>query len=156
MIKISSLLFCVFFIALATLAQETPDFSGTYSLTGQDGQNAPKKLPKAILKVVQNGSSLELVETIDDGKPFIRKYVLNGGETKNFTSSGTPLTDKAEIKGKTLVIRSSFHLPTGTAVHETDKWELSADLKTLKIRRQTEFERMSMLDDTMNEKYQRQ
>jgi len=156
MTKIISLLFCLFLIAFATVAQESPDFSGTYTLRAQDGQSAPKKLPKVTLKVVQNSNSLEVVESFDEGKPVTRRYTLGGGQTMNFTSAGVPTTDEVETKGKTLVIRSSFRLPTGTIVHETQKWELSADLKTLKIRRQTEFDGMSMLDDMMYEKYQRQ
>jgi hypothetical protein len=47
-------------------------------------------------------------------------------------------------------------LPTGTTVHETEKWELSADSKTIRIRQQTQFEGISMLDHTVNETYQRQ
>lgn len=67
-----------------------------------------------------------------------------------------PTTDKAEIKGKTLFIRSSYRLPSGVTVHETEKWDLSADSKTIKIRQQTQVDGMSMLDDALNETYQRQ
>ncbi|MGB6668661.1 MAG: hypothetical protein WBE73_09975 [Candidatus Acidiferrum sp.] len=66
-----------------------------------------------------------------------------------------PTVDKAEVKGKTLVIRSSYRLTNGVPVHETQRWELSPDGKTLKIHRQTQFEGMSMLDETTNETYQR-
>ena len=156
MTKIISTLFCLFLFSITTVAQESPDFSGTFTLTAVKAEHAAKTLPKITLKVVQNGSSLEIVESYDEGKTVSKKYTLNGGETKNLTSAGAPTTDKAETKGKTVVIRSSYRLSAGTTVRETQKWELTADSKTLKIRRQTEFEGMSMLDDTMYETYQRQ
>ena len=156
MTKIVSLPCCLILFAVTTVAQDTPNFSGTYSLTAQKGEHIAKALPKITLKVVQSGSSLEIVESYDEGKTVTKKYTLNGGETKNLTSAGAPTTDKAETKGKTLAIHSSYRLPTGTTVRETQRWELSADSKTLKIRRQTDFEGMSMLDDTMYETYHRQ
>jgi len=119
------------------------------------GDRVAKTLPKSLLKVVQNGSLLEIVETFDSGKTMTSRYALDGNESKNTTEGGVPTVDKAEVKGKTLVIRSSYRLPNGVPVHETQKWELSADARTLKIRRQTQFEGMSMLDETTNETYQR-
>jgi hypothetical protein len=156
MIRVNSSLCCLLLFAIISLAQETANFSGTYALTALKGEHTAKTLPKNIMKVTQNGSSIEVVESFDDGKGLTRKYALDGGESKNLTSGGVPTTDKAEIKGKTLVIHSSYRLPTGVTVHETEKWDLSADSKTIKIRQQTQFDGMSMLDDTLNETYQRQ
>lgn len=156
MMRMHSSLCCLLLFASTAVAQENPNFSGTYALTALKGDHTAKTLPKNIMKVTQNGETLEIVESFDDGKTLTRKYALNGGESKNLTSGGVPTTDKAEIKGKTLIIRSSCHLPTGVTVHETEKWDLSADSKTLKIHHQTQFDGMSMLDDTLNETYQRQ
>ena len=146
---------CLLLISAASIAQETHDFSGTFLLTSLKGENAAKKLPKILLKVIQNGNSMEVAETFDDGKTITTKYFLDGRESRNFTS-GVPTSDKTEAKGKTLVIRSSYRLANGVPVGETQKWELSVDSKTLKIRRQTQFEGMSALDFTMDEACQRQ
>ena len=156
MIRINSSLCCLVLFAITVVAQETANFAGTYALTALKGEYTTKTLPKNMMKVTQNGSSIEIVESFDDGKALTRKYALDGGESKNLTSGGVPATDKAEIKGKTLVIHSSYRLPTGVTVRETEKRDLSADSKTIKIRLQTQFDGMSMLDDTVNETYQRQ
>jgi len=147
---------CLFLISATSIAQETRDFSGTFALTSLKGENAAKKLPKILLKVIQNRNSIEIVETFDDGKTVTARYFLDGRESKNFTSGGVPTTDKAETKGKALVIRSSYRLADGGPVRETQKWELSADSRALKIRRQTQFEGMSAMDFTMDEAYKRQ
>jgi hypothetical protein len=154
--RLRSLLCCLFLSVITALAQENPNFSGTYALTALKGEHTAKTLPKTTMKVTQSGGRIEIVESFDDGKTLTRKYALDGSESKNLTSGGVPTTDRAEIKGKTLVIRSSYRLLTGDTVHETEKWELSADSKTIKIRHQMQFERMFTLDDTLNEIYQRQ
>jgi hypothetical protein len=156
MMRMHSSLCCLLLFASTAVARKNPNFSGTYALTALKGDHTAKTLPKNIMKVTQNSETLEIVESFDDGKTVTRKYALNGGESKNLTSGGVPTTDKAEIKGKTLLIRSSYRLPTGVTVHETEKWDLSADSKTIKIRQQTQFDGMSMMDDTLNETYQRQ
>ena len=148
-------IWCVFLVATASTPQESMDFSGSFALTSIKGDHVAKTLPKVLLKVVRNGTLLEIVETFDSGKTTTRRYALDGSESKNTTEGGVPTIDKAEVKGKTLVIRSSYRLPNGVPVHETQRWELSPDGKTLKIRRQTQFEGMSILDDTTNESYQR-
>jgi hypothetical protein len=147
---------CLFLFAITAVAQENPNFSGTYAMTALKGQHAPKTLPKNTMKVTQSSGSLEVVEFFGEGKTFARKFALNGDESKNLTSGGVPTSDRVEIKGKTLVIRSSYRLPTGVTIFETERWELSGDSKTIKIRHQTQFEGMPALDDTLNETYQRQ
>jgi hypothetical protein len=147
---------CMLLISTTSIAQETHDFSGTFVLTSLKGENAAKKLPKILLKVIQHANSMEVVETFDDGKTVTTKYFLDGRESENRTSGSVLTTDKAEAKDRTLVIRSSYRLANGVPVRETQKWQLSADTKTLKIRRQTQFEGMSAIDFTMYEAYQRQ
>jgi hypothetical protein len=147
---------CLLFLAIGSMAQEIPDFSGTFVLTSLKGDHVAKTVPKTLWKVVQNTDSLEIVQTFEDGKTLASKYFLDGRESKNLTSGGVPTIDKIEIKGKTFVIRSSCRMLNGVPVHETQRWELSADSKTLKVRTQMQFEGMSVLDDTINETYQRQ
>jgi len=146
---------CFLLFAITAAAQESPNFSGTYALTALKGEHKAKTLPKNTLKVTHNADSLEIVESFEDGKSLTRKYALNGGESKNLTSGGVPTTDRVEVKGKTLIIRSTYGSRAGVTIHETEKWELSADSKTLRIRDQTQVEGAPMLDDTLNEIYQR-
>jgi hypothetical protein len=154
--RILSSLCCLLLFVITAAAQGKSNFSGTYALTALKGEHTAKALPKNTMKVTQNGGSIEIVESFDDGKTLTRKFALDGSESKNLTSGGVPTTDKAQIRGKSLVIRSSYRLPAGGAVHESETWNLSADSKTLKIRQQTHVEGMSMLDETLAETYQRQ
>jgi hypothetical protein len=156
MMRIFTFFCCFLLFAIAVAAQENPTFSGTYVMTALKGQRAPKTLPRNTMKVTQSSGSLEVVEFFGEGKTFARKFALNGEESKNLTSGGVPTSDRVEIKGKTLVIRSSYRLPAGVTIFETEKWDLSGDTKTLKIRHQTQFDGMPALDDTINETYQRQ
>lgn len=142
-------------VATTSAPQEVPNFSGTFALTSLKGEHVAKTLPKIGLRIVQTQDSLEIVESLNDGKARPSKYFLDGKESKNMTPGGVPTVDTVEAKGKSFVIRSSYRLSNGVLVRETQKWELSADSKTLKIRRQTQFEGMSMLDETINETYQR-
>jgi hypothetical protein len=140
-----------------TLAQTPPDFSGIYNLASLKGEHVAKKLPKTVLTVRQTQDSLEVIEAFDDGKTVTSKYSLDGKESKNTTSGGMPTADKVEVKGKNLIIRSTGVMPNGVSILETQKWELSTDSKTLKIRRSNKFGGgMSMLDDSIDEIYRRQ
>ena len=153
--KIAWAICCLLLVAAASTPQEMPDFSGTFALTSLKGEHIAKTLPKIVLRIVQNRDSLEIVESSDDNKARPNKYFLDGRESKNTTAGGVPIVDTIETKGKNLIIRSSYRLPNGVLVRETQRWDLSGDSKTLKIRRQTQFEGMSMLDETINETYQR-
>jgi hypothetical protein len=112
---------CSLLVAMTAVAQENPNFSATYALTALKSDDTAKTFLKDTLKVTQNAGILEIVESHDDGESLTKKYALNGGESNNATSGGVPTTDRAEIKGKTLVIRSSYRLPTGITVHESEK-----------------------------------
>jgi hypothetical protein len=154
--KMNRAICCLLLLAIGSAAQGTPDFSGTFALTSLKGEHVAKTLPKILWKVVQNTESLEIAETFENRNTVTSKYFLDGRESKNLTSGGVPTSDRIEVKGKTFVIHSSYRLANGVTVHETQRWELSLDSRTLKVRTQTQFEGMSMLDDTMNETYQRQ
>jgi hypothetical protein len=111
-----TLLFAFLLLLTATaLGQQNPDFSGVYvmkSLTTSTSivRAYPWKTleGKTLLKVVQNGSALEVALT-SDGKTITNTYVL-GSESQNTEPDGTPTSDRAEMKGKTLVIHSSLHI----------------------------------------------
>jgi hypothetical protein len=163
-----TLLFAFLLLLTATaLGQQNPDFSGVYvmkSLTTSTSivRAYPWKTleGKTLLKVVQNGSALEVALT-SDGKTITNTYVL-GSESQNTESDGTPTSDRAEMKGKTLVIHSSLHIRSGALqgipVQDIQKWSLSSDSKTLTIRGryQIGMERMSLQDDSRTAIYTRQ
>jgi hypothetical protein len=154
--KMSSLLGLLLALTVATVAEQSTDFSGTYNLVSLGGAHTAKNVPKRTLRFVQDGKSLEIEQVLDDGKAMCSTYELDGSESKNATWDGDPTIDKALIKGKNLVIQTSHQLPSGVPVHETQKWELSSDRKTLKVRREIRFEGMERLDETNIETYARQ
>lgn len=79
MMRMHSSLCFLLLLSISAAAQENPNFSGTYALTALKGEHVGKTLPKNIMKVTQNGETLEIVESFDDGKTLTRKYALNGG-----------------------------------------------------------------------------
>jgi hypothetical protein len=66
--RIHSSLCCLLLFATTAVAQEDPNFSGTYALTALKGEHTPKTLPKNTMKVTQKEGTLEVVESFDDGK----------------------------------------------------------------------------------------
>ena len=143
-------------LTVRLLAEQSTDFSGTYTLVSVSGTQAAKNMPKRTLKVVQNGNSLEIEQVLDGSKGICSSYDLDGGESKNATWDDEPTVDKAMIKGKNLVIQSSHQLPSGIVVHEIQKWELSGDRKTFKVHRQTHIEELPTLNQNIVETYARQ
>ena len=90
---------------------------------------------------------------------FPCKYRLDDSEIQSAESDGTPTVEHAEIKGKTLIIRSSIKVASGAfkgiLILRTEKWELSKDLKTLTVQQRTEIQGMHMQDDLLTVTYQR-
>ena len=86
--KIARAACCVLFVATASIAQQKPNFSGTFALTSLKGDSVAKTRPKTILKVIENDTSLVTVESFDDGKIVTSTYFLDGRESKNTTSGG--------------------------------------------------------------------
>ncbi len=54
---------CALFVAATSAPQKAPDFSGTFALASLKGGHVAKTLRKILLKVVQDGDSLEIVES---------------------------------------------------------------------------------------------
>jgi hypothetical protein len=140
------------------VAQNNIDFSGTYRLVSIKSDNAPKKVPGSTLTIIQREGIIERT-TVTDGKPLVSRYTLGGKECKNVTSGGAPSTDKAQLKGKNIIIRSVVPLnvppPAASSVVTTEKWELSKDSTTLAIHSKVEFPGMAMLDFSSTEVYSR-
>lgn len=68
MMRMHSSLCFLLLLSITAVAQENPNFSGTYALTALKGEHAAKTLPKNIMKVAQNGETLEIIESLEDGK----------------------------------------------------------------------------------------
>jgi len=89
----------------------------------------------------------------------VSRYTLDGKECKNLTSGGSPSTDKAQAKGKNIVIRSVVPLnappPAASSVVTTEKWELSKDSNTLTVHSKVEFPGLAMMDFSSTEVYSR-
>jgi hypothetical protein len=144
---------------VGALAQDNPDFSGTYHLVSIKADNPSKKLPASALTIVHREGIIERTD-VTDGKSLVRRYTLDGKECKNVTSGGAPSTDRAELKGKNIIIRSIVPLnapaPAASSVITTEKWELSKDSTKLTIHTKVEFPGMAMLDFSSTEVYSRE
>ncbi len=82
---------------VGALAQDNPDFSGTYHLVSIKADNPSKKLPASALTIVHREGIIERTD-VTDGKSLVRRYTLDGKECKNVTSGGAPSTDRAGVK----------------------------------------------------------
>jgi hypothetical protein len=140
-------------------AQDSTNFSGTYRLVSIKASNPPKKLPASTLTIVQRDGNIERTE-VTDGKSLVSRYTLDGKECKNVTSGGAASADKAQIKGKGIIIRSVVPLnaapPAASSVITTEKWELSNDSTKLTIHSKVEFPGMAVLDFSSTEVYARE
>lgn len=123
-------------------AAARPDFSGSYTLTGSKGAFKAKGASWSI-RVVQTEATIEILKTMD-GKEDLNTFQLDGSESVFTSSGGQKGTGKAQFKGKTLILETFITTrpqPNGPAVqiHTRERWELSADSKTLTIRSDVDF-----------------
>ncbi|MGB9196251.1 MAG: hypothetical protein WCB53_04915 [Terriglobales bacterium] len=146
-------------LSVGVLAQDSPNFSGTYHLVSIKADNPAKKLPASTLTIVHREGIMERTE-VTDGKSLVSRYTLDGKECKNVTSGGVSSTDRAELKGKNIIIRSIVPLnappPAASSAITTEKWELSKDSTTLTIHSKVEFPGVAMLDFSSTEVYSRE
>ncbi len=96
-----------------------------------------------ILEVVQNENAIE-VTTVAQGRRTTNRYPLNGSEGDSASPSGVPGKYEAQLKGKQLVLESTVitHAqPAASPVrmHTRERWQLSADSKTLTIQTDVDF-----------------
>jgi len=157
--SVATVVVLVILICSSVVAQNGVDFSGTYRLVSIKSENAPRKVPDSTVRISQREGILERT-TVTDGKSLVSRYTLDGKECKNVTSGGAPSTDKAQVKGKNISIRSVVTLnappPAASTVVTTEKWELSMDSNTLTVHSKVEFAGMAMLDSSSTEVYSRQ
>jgi hypothetical protein len=161
-------LLCVSLMCLpsALSQKQGPDFTGSYvlkSFTRSDssiGYTDKISAGKGALSVVQTANSIEFSYTLPSGKTAVRRYNLDGSDSSNVDFDGTPRTERAILKGKTLIVKSTMNVPTGplkgTPIDGTETWELSRDLKTLTSRAQLKSRGTHLLGDTFTAIYFRQ
>lgn len=147
-----------FLFCSGVLGQIGVDFSGTYRLVAIKSENGSNKIPDSTLTISQREGIIELT-SVTKGKALVSRYTLDGKECKNVTSGGVPSTDKAQAKGKNIIIKSLVPLnappPAASSFVTTEKWELSKDSNTLTIHSKLEFPGMAMLDSSSTEVYSR-
>ncbi|MGB7753962.1 MAG: hypothetical protein WCF88_20590 [Candidatus Acidiferrales bacterium] len=132
----------VLFSLMVASAAETPDFSGSYTLT--PAKHVSKSVKEVIeaLTVVQTVNAI-VVTRITDGKPHTNTFPLDGGEGVCYTENHTKGTCKGHLKGNHLFLDAfvtTRPLKDGPLVtlHTKERWELSSDLKILKIHAEIE------------------
>jgi len=112
------------------LAQEMPDFSGSWVLAWPEPEvRHGRKLSPAELRVVQKEGALHATY-LEHGKTRTCTYNLDGTESKNLAAGGAPSSDTATVKFATLLIESTVQVPKATLQME-QKWQLSADSRHL-------------------------
>jgi hypothetical protein len=128
-------------------AAETPDFSGSYTLTPAKHPSKSVKAVAEILTVVQTAKSIAVTRTAD-GKPYTNTFPLDGAEGIYYTETQMKGTCKGHFKGNELfldaiiVTRPLENGPT-VIIHFKERWQLSPDLKTLKIHEEVENPQLS-------------
>jgi hypothetical protein len=151
-----------FCLATVAWAATKPDFSGSYA--------APqKKSHKAItvsLRVVQTESAVEVTRIYGD-KSVTNKFPLDGSEGDYMTDTGVRGKCRAQLKDNTLVLESlvasRLNANTPSLRFDTiEKWQLSADGKTLTIKTEIKCPDMpadvvaaAIPNNPQTEKYQR-
>lgn len=120
------------------LAEEKIDYSGKYSLEERNLKSGKK--PKSTLEVVQNQDRIKIIKD-EPHKTTTSDCPLSSSDQDYRNSRGQC---RAQLKGKKLIVESvvdTSREPTHSPlrVHTKERWELSADNKTLTIKSDIDF-----------------
>ena len=126
---------------LTAFAADKPNFTGTWEMNkGQSdfGKMQAQMLPEKIMqKVTQKGDSELRAESTTVGARGTAstdmKYKLDGSESTNKTQMGE-VKSTAKWEGTAIAIASKREVQ-GMSISINEKWELSADGKTLSVSR---------------------
>jgi len=137
-------------------AQNGQDFSGSYTLTGAEGDFDFSKDTVWTLSVVQTAAAIEVTRVMD-GRMNKNRFPLDGTEGDYISPTGVKGTCKAQLKGppkgplkgKNLLLESVIvTYPArdrpGFDTRTRERWELSANSKTLTIRSEVDYPRSSL------------
>ena len=127
--------------AIAGLAADKVNYSGKYSI--QARKTASGSETGSTLEVIQNADSIEITR-VEQGKRTTNRYPLNGSEGDYTSPGGVAGKCKAQLKDKYLVLESIVAArPQPNAppmrVHTKERWQLSADSKTLTVKSDEDF-----------------
>ena len=129
-------------LAAGIAAAERTDFSGSYTLTKTKGADfQPQKNTVWTLDVVQSVSTVQVTK-VRNGRKFVNTFSLDGTEGVYNDPSGITGTCKGHFRGRypyldsLVIVRHKGGLTIKG--HTIERWELSADLRTLTI--QTDVE----------------
>ena len=149
--QIARLFCCLALPALLALvstvvAGDKRDFSGSYALKEKTGSKAEKSKATS-LRVTQTESGIEVTRIVD-GRQNMNKFPLDRSEGTYVSVGGPAGTCKAQFKSKYLILDTFVATrpqPNGPVVqmHTRERWELSSDSKTLKIRTEVDFPQFS-------------
>jgi len=129
------------------IAADKRDFSGSYILKEKTGASKLEKSKASTLRVNQTESAPEVTRVID-GHQNVNKFPLDGSEGTYVSLGGPTGTCTARFKSKYLILDTFVTTrpqPNGPIVqmHTRERWELSSDSKTLKIRSEVDFPQFS-------------
>lgn len=121
------------------LAADQPSFTGKYSSV--DKKNSPDN--EVTLDVAQSADGIEVTETLQ-GKRTTNRFRLDGSEGDYVTPGGVRGRCHARLKKNQLVLEWLATVqPDGAArpvrQHTRERWQLSADSKTLTIQTDVDF-----------------
>jgi hypothetical protein len=127
----------LFICISAALAQEKPNFSGTWKLNPAKSDLAGQPPYSAIVRIDHkepritstykvNIRGREIEETIN--------FTTDGSETKNKTSDAE-MTYKARWEGLVMIREAKGKMSNGVSLTRQDRWTLSKDGKELTMRR---------------------
>jgi hypothetical protein len=134
-------------LVVSTLGADKLDFSGSYTLKKTTGAAKPAKGEVWVLRVNQSESAIEVTRVLN-GRQYVNKFPLDGSEGAYVSPGGPTGTCKGQLKPKYLILDSfvtSHPQLNGPAVqmHTKERWELSSDLKALRIRTEVDFPQFS-------------
>jgi hypothetical protein len=144
----STLAACVAWVCLVVassslgLAADKLNYSGKYSCQEHKATSGGQK-SDSTLDVVQNDDRIEITR-VEQSKRTTSRCPLNGSEGDYTSPGGVSGKCKAQLKGRYLMLESvvvTRPQPTAPPVrmHTKERWQLSADSKTLIIKSDTDF-----------------
>jgi hypothetical protein len=126
---------------------ETTDFSGSYAFTPAKHASKTAKDITETLTVMQTATDI-VVTRVANGKSYTNTFPLDGREGIYYTENHTKGTCKGHFKGNQLFLDATIAtrpLENGLVViiRFKERWQLSPDLKTLKIHEEAENPQLS-------------
>jgi hypothetical protein len=132
---------CIALVASMVIAGSAADkinYSGKYALQGRKAA-----VSDSTLEVIQDQDNVEVIR-VERGRKTTNRYPLDGSDEDCTSSGGVPGKCKAQLKDKYLVLESVIAVsPQPNApsirIHTKERWQLSADSKTLTVKSNVDF-----------------